>query len=47
MDLEAPGNPIFSRDSVSDEKREAFAKMTKAAKANGSLFVAQLSHAGR
>lgn len=47
MDLEAPGNPIFSADSMSDEKRERFAEMVKAAKANGSLFVAQLSHAGR
>lgn len=47
MDLEAPGNPIISRDSMSDEKRDAFKAMVRAAKANGSLFVAQLSHAGR
>lgn len=47
MDLEAPGNPILSRDSMSEGKREAFSAMAKAAKANGSLFIAQLSHAGR
>lgn len=47
MDLEAPGNPILSKDSMSPEKREAFSEMVKAAKAHGSLFVAQLSHAGR
>lgn len=47
MDLEAPGNLILSKDSMSDEKREAFRAMVKGAKANGSLFIAQLSHAGR
>ena len=47
MDLEAPGNPILSRDSMTEEKRQAFAAMAKGAKANGSLFIAQLSHAGR
>lgn len=47
MDLEAPGNPIISRDSMSDEKRDAFRAMVKGAKAHGSLFHAQLSHAGR
>lgn len=46
-DLEAPGNPVISRDSMSDEKRQAFRDMATQAKAHGSLFIAQLSHAGR
>ena len=47
MDLEAPGNLILSKDSMSEEKRAAFKEMTTKAKANGALFIAQLSHAGR
>ncbi|CCG83007.1 NADH oxidase [Taphrina deformans PYCC 5710] len=47
VDLEAPGNPVISKDSMSEEKRQAFRDMATQAKAHGSLFIAQLSHAGR
>ncbi|BFZ57234.1 NADH-dependent flavin oxidoreductase [Savitreella phatthalungensis] len=47
IDLEAPGNMVLSRDTMSEEKLEAFREQVKLAKANGSLYIAQLSHGGR
>ncbi|UZJ52916.1 hypothetical protein CBS101457_002236 [Exobasidium rhododendri] len=47
MDLEAPGNPIMSKSTDSPEHAAGFDAMAKAAKAHGSLFITQLSHAGR
>lgn len=43
--VEAFGNPILPDNH--DNRVEAFRKVSDAAKANGSLFVAQLSHPGR
>lgn len=46
--LEAAGNPIVPRDApFSGERFDAFKKLGAAAKAHGSLIVAQLSHPGR
>ncbi|KAI1635226.1 NADH:flavin oxidoreductase/NADH oxidase [Biscogniauxia mediterranea] len=46
--LEGPGNPIVPQDApFSGERFEAFKAMAAAAKAHGSLFVAQVSHPGR
>lgn len=46
--LEAPGNLIIPPDaSFSGERFDAFKAMASAAKAHGSLVVAQLSHPGR
>ena len=47
INLEAPGNIIFSK-SVADPNHEAqVKKLVQGAKAEGSLFVFQLSHGGR
>jgi 2,4-dienoyl-CoA reductase-like NADH-dependent reductase (Old Yellow Enzyme family) len=43
--LEAYGNPILCDDH--DNRTAAFRKVSDAAKKNGSLFIAQLSHPGR
>lgn len=43
--LEAYGNPILCDNH--DNRVEAFSKVAAAAKKNGSLFIAQLSHPGR
>ena len=43
--VEAYGNPILVDDH--DGRVEAFRKVSKVAKAHGSLFIAQLSHPGR
>lgn len=43
--VEAFGNPIFV--SNHDNRLEQYKKLVAAAKANGSLFVSQLSHVGR
>jgi hypothetical protein len=43
--VEAFGNPIF-RDNH-DNRLENYSKLVQAAKAHGSLFIAQLSHIGR
>uniref|UniRef100_A0AC35UC34 Oxidored_FMN domain-containing protein n=1 Tax=Rhabditophanes sp. KR3021 TaxID=114890 RepID=A0AC35UC34_9BILA len=45
--LEAPGNAIIEKELDSPERREGFKKMASAGKADGALFVAQLTHAGR
>ena len=48
--IEAPGNPIVPQDAPadpSDDRFQAFKEMASAAKAHGSLFVAQISHPGR
>jgi 2,4-dienoyl-CoA reductase-like NADH-dependent reductase (Old Yellow Enzyme family) len=46
--LEAPGNPVIPKDApFSGERFERFREMSAAAKAHGSLIVAQLSHPGR
>ncbi|KAL9059864.1 MAG: hypothetical protein Q9162_000934 [Coniocarpon cinnabarinum] len=46
--LEAPANPIVPRGAPFDGERfEAFKKMGAAAKKDGSLIVAQVSHPGR
>ncbi|KAI9802715.1 MAG: hypothetical protein M1825_002737 [Sarcosagium campestre] len=46
--LEAAGNPIVPRGSpFSGPRFDAFVKLGQAAKAHGSLIVAQLSHPGR
>lgn len=47
VDLEAPGNPSFPRGGDEPERLEAFSRIAKGAKANGSLYIVQLSHAGR
>ena len=47
VNLEAPGNPIVSRDSMVPGKMEAFKEMIEAAQAKGSIYSAQLSHGGR
>jgi len=46
-DLEAPGNPTFPKDGDEPERLDAFKRMASGAKANGSLYIVQLSHAGR
>ena len=43
--VEAFGNPIFV--SNHDDRLEQYKKLVAAAKANGSLFISQLSHVGR
>ena len=43
--VEAFGNPILPDNH--DNRVEAFRKVSEAAKAHGSLFIAQLSHPGR
>ena len=46
--LEAAGNAIIPRDApFSGERFERFKQMAAAAKAHGSLFIAQVSHPGR
>ncbi|OAQ58918.1 NADH oxidase [Purpureocillium lilacinum] len=46
--LEAAGNPIVPRDApFSGERFDAFKDLATAAKKNGSLIVAQVSHPGR
>lgn len=46
--LEAPGNPIIPVDEPFEGKRfEAYKELATAAKKEGSLFLAQLSHPGR
>lgn len=46
--LEAPGNPIIPVDEPFEGKRfEAYKELAAAAKKEGSLFLAQLSHPGR
>lgn len=46
--LEAPGNLIIPIDEAAEGKRfEAYKELAAAAKKEGSLFVAQLSHPGR
>lgn len=46
--LEAPGNPIIPIDEPAEGKRfEAFKELAAAAKKDGSLIVAQVSHPGR
>jgi 2,4-dienoyl-CoA reductase-like NADH-dependent reductase (Old Yellow Enzyme family) len=47
-ELESSGNAIMPMDApFSGERFEQFKKMATAAKAHGSLFIAQLSHPGR
>ncbi|PWN46753.1 NADH oxidase [Violaceomyces palustris] len=46
-DLEAPGNAIISEPLESEARIAGFRRLAEGAKANGSLFVIQLSHAGR
>lgn len=43
--VEAFGNPILQDDH--DNRTEAFRKVAEVSKANGSLFIAQMSHPGR
>lgn len=43
--VEAFGNPILQDDH--DNRTDAFRKVSDAAKAHGSLFIAQMSHPGR
>jgi len=46
--LEAAGNPIIPREAeFSGPRFEAFKELATAAKAHGSLIVAQVSHPGR
>ncbi|KHJ78517.1 hypothetical protein OESDEN_21861 [Oesophagostomum dentatum] len=45
--LESAGNAIICRENDSPQLREAFAKVAKFGKQDGSLILAQLSHAGR
>lgn len=46
--LEGAGNAIIPRDTAFDGERfDAFAELTRMAKAHGSLVVAQVSHHGR
>jgi 2,4-dienoyl-CoA reductase-like NADH-dependent reductase (Old Yellow Enzyme family) len=47
IDLEAPGNPIISKDLDTPERAAAFEEMAKVSKAHGSLYITQLSHGGR
>lgn len=47
IDLEAPANPIVYKPNETPERTEAFRKLAAGAKANGSLIVMQISHAGR
>ncbi|KAK0529406.1 NADH-dependent flavin oxidoreductase [Tilletia horrida] len=46
-DLEAAGNTILAKDLVGDGRVEEFKKVVKAAQSDGSLFIVQISHAGR
>ncbi|EYB82775.1 hypothetical protein Y032_0351g3237 [Ancylostoma ceylanicum] len=45
--LEAAGNAIICRENDSQRLRDAFSRLTDAAKQDGALVIAQLSHAGR
>lgn len=47
IDLEAPGNPIMHRSLDTPERGAAFEAMAKGAKAQGALYITQLSHGGR
>ncbi|CAD6884830.1 unnamed protein product [Tilletia controversa] len=47
VDLEAAGNMVLNKDLMADGRLENFKKLATAAKADGSLFVAQISHGGR
>lgn len=48
VNLESPGNPIISRNDPFEGPRfEAFKELATVAKSNGSLIVAQVTHAGR
>ncbi|KAF4948716.1 hypothetical protein FSARC_13652 [Fusarium sarcochroum] len=48
LNLEAPGNLIVPADEPFEGRRfEGFKELAAAAKANGSLLIAQVSHAGR
>jgi 2,4-dienoyl-CoA reductase-like NADH-dependent reductase (Old Yellow Enzyme family) len=44
--LELPGNVILGREIDTDQRRETLARLAKAAKADGSLIIGQLSHPG-
>ncbi|KAK0552039.1 NADH-dependent flavin oxidoreductase [Tilletia horrida] len=45
--LEAPGNTVLSKELANSERLDAFKKLAAAAKADGSLFIVQVSHGGR
>ncbi len=45
--LEAAGNAVIYKPFETPERVEAFTRLAKAGKADGSLFMLQISHAGR
>ncbi|KAK0552035.1 NADH-dependent flavin oxidoreductase [Tilletia horrida] len=45
--LSGPGDMILAKDLLNNGRLEEFKKLVNAAKAHGSLFYAQISHAGR
>lgn len=47
INLEGPGNAIMNQKMQEPERADAFKRLAQGAKANGSLFITQLSHGGR
>lgn len=47
MHVEAAGNVVISKETVSEEKTNQLKRLAKTAKLNGSLVIAQLNHCGR
>lgn len=47
MHLEGVGNMTLSKETHSLEKMNQFRRLTKVAKSNGSLIIAQINHCGR
>lgn len=45
--LEAPGNVIVAKENESEKRRKLLQRYAAAAKSDGALAIAQLSHAGR